>query len=69
MKHAFLRISDFGLRISSAAALSSLLSLCLLAALAGCAVGPDYKRPVVDTPPSYRPASDATLPCGHEHLC
>ena len=34
--------------------------LALVAALAGCAVGPDYKRPAVDTPAAYRTASSAT---------
>ena len=28
-------------------------SLCLLGALAGCALGPDYQRPDIDTPASY----------------
>ncbi|MBS1115865.1 MAG: efflux system, outer rane lipoprotein, NodT family, partial [candidate division NC10 bacterium] len=29
--------------------------LCLAAlAFAGCAIGPDYRRPTVDTPPSWR---------------
>src|ERR1043165_4943497 len=43
------------------------ISLCgvSLALLAGCAVGPDYKRPVVDTPASYRTAgSDTHAPSG-----
>jgi multidrug efflux system outer membrane protein len=64
MKPAFFRPSDFSLRTFSAAALSSFLSLCVLAALAGCSVGPNYKRPAVDTSPSYRTASDAKLPAG-----
>lgn len=34
--------------------------LLLLLALAGCAVGPDYKRPAVDAPPVYRPAESDT---------
>jgi NodT family efflux transporter outer membrane factor (OMF) lipoprotein len=45
---ALVRNSGFGLRISSAA---------LLAALAGCAVGPDYQRPAVESPASYRTAA------------
>jgi multidrug efflux system outer membrane protein len=31
----------------------------LLAALAGCAVGPDYSRPAVDSPAAYRTAASA----------
>jgi len=41
---AFLRVSDFGLRISSALAL----------ALSGCALGPNYHRPAVTTPAAFR---------------
>ena len=37
-----------------------LISLALLAALAGCAVGPDYKRPTVDTPPDFRTSASGT---------
>jgi outer membrane protein, multidrug efflux system len=29
-------------------------AIALIAALAGCAVGPDYERPVVEAPPAYR---------------
>ena len=37
----------------------------LLATLAGCAVGPDYKRPAVNTPANYRAAaSDTNAPSG-----
>lgn len=36
--------------------MGGLASLLLLAALAGCAVGPDYKRPTVDVPGQYRTA-------------
>ena len=37
----------------------------LVAALAGCAVGPDYKRPAVDAPAAYRTAaSDTNAPAG-----
>jgi outer membrane protein, multidrug efflux system len=69
MKQDFLRHSAFGFRISSAAALSSLLSLGFLAALAGCAVGPDYKRPAVDAPAAYRTAaSDTIAPAGTNAL-
>ena len=30
------------------------LATCLSGVLLGCAVGPDYKRPSIDTPPAYR---------------
>ena len=61
----FLRISVFGFRISSAAPGGSILPLLLVAALAGCAVGPDYKRPAVDAPAAYRTAaSDTKAPAG-----
>ena len=59
-----IRSSDFGLRISRAAPRVSLLALAFLAALAGCAVGPDYKRPTVDAPAAYRTAADAVAPTG-----
>jgi multidrug efflux system outer membrane protein len=52
-----LRISDFGFRISSNAILTCGLLLILLA---GCAVGPDYKRPAVDKPHDYRRAASDT---------
>jgi multidrug efflux system outer membrane protein len=40
-----------------------IILLALLAALAGCAVGPDYKRPVVDSPGAFRrAASDTSAP-------
>ena len=59
------RASGFGFRISSAAPTGSILPLLLLAALAGCAVGPDYKRPGVDSPAAYRRAgSDTNAPAG-----
>lgn len=51
-----LRTSDFGLRTSSAALLTLLSLVTLLAALAGCAVGPDYQRPAVEAPGAYRAA-------------
>jgi len=39
------------------------LTLFLLAVLAGCAVGPNYKRPAVETPGAYRrAASDTNAP-------
>ena len=63
--HYGFRISDFGLRISSAAPVAFVLSLALVAALAGCAVGPDYQRPGVKAPAAYRTAaSDTNAPAG-----
>jgi multidrug efflux system outer membrane protein len=56
----FFRISAFGFRISSAAPLVCSLSLGFVAALAGCAIGPNYKRPTVDTPAGYRRAASDT---------
>jgi multidrug efflux system outer membrane protein len=56
----FLRTSAFGLRTSRAAPLASLCSLLLVAALAGCAVGPDYQRPAVATPATFRAPPDTT---------
>lgn len=44
----FLRVSGFGVRIF------------LLIGLAGCAVGPNYKRPTVETPGGYRRAPTDT---------
>ncbi len=65
MKPAFFRISDFGFWVSSAAFIASVGSAALLAGLAGCAVGPNYKRPVVDEPGTYRRAeSDTNAPSG-----
>lgn len=55
----FLRIPDFGLRISSAPFAAPVLLL-LLAALAGCAVGPNYQRPKTDTPSAFRAAATST---------
>ena len=49
-------------QISSAATWASLLFVGFLAALGGCAVGPDYKRPAVDTPAAYRTSSAETNP-------
>jgi outer membrane protein, multidrug efflux system len=61
----FLRPSALGFRISSAASLASVLLVVLIAALAGCAVGPDYKRPSVDTPAAYRTSTAETnVPAG-----
>ena len=65
MKQAFVRTSDFGLRVSSAVPFVFVLFLILVAALAGCAVGPDYKRPAVDSPAAYRTAGpEAGAPAG-----
>lgn len=45
--------------------LSALAAAVLLAALAGCAVGPDYQRPTVDTPTAFRlAATDTNAPSG-----
>ena len=57
MKKQFFRPSVFGSRISSAAPTASIIFLVLVAALAGCAVGPDYKRPAVNEPTAYRTAA------------
>jgi outer membrane protein, multidrug efflux system len=58
MKQAFFRISG-------AASRAPVLLLVVAAALAGCAVGPDYKRPSVDSPSAYRrAASDTNAPSG-----
>ena len=51
------RLSDFGFRVSSAAPVAFLASLPLIAALAGCAVGPNYKRPAVTSPDNFRSAT------------
>ncbi len=44
----FFRVSDLGIRVS------------VLVVLAGCAVGPDYKRPGVESPGAYRRAATDT---------
>jgi multidrug efflux system outer membrane protein len=41
-----------------------LFSISLLVILAGCAVGPDYKRPASDVPASYRQAGTNTMASG-----
>ena len=52
-------------QISNAAPIASVLFLVLVAALAGCAVGPNYKRPALDTPAAYRTAeTDTNAPSG-----
>ena len=52
-------------RVSRAVPATPVLSLIMVAALAGCTVGPDYKRPTVDTPASYHTAaSDTNTPAG-----
>jgi multidrug efflux system outer membrane protein len=59
------RILDFEFQISSAALGTIVSSLILVVALAGCAVGPNYKRPEVDSPTAYRTAeSDTNSPSG-----
>ena len=69
MKQPFFRISDFGLRTSSAAFMASILLLVLVAVLAGCAVGPNYQRPAAEAPAAYRTAaSDTNAPAGTNSL-
>ena len=61
--------SSIGFAQRSAAALASALCLALLAALAGCAVGPDYKRPETEAPAAYRTAAtDTNTPAGTNAL-
>jgi outer membrane protein, multidrug efflux system len=60
-----LRTSDLGFRMSSVAPLAAALGLVFLAALAGCAVGPNYQRPAVDAPAAYRTSpADTNAPAG-----
>lgn len=49
MKFGF-RISDLGIRISR----RSWIGIGLIGVMAGCALGPNYKRPEIDTPSKYR---------------
>jgi outer membrane protein, multidrug efflux system len=42
------------------------LSVAAAALLAGCAVGPDYRRPALDVPPLYRDAAPATTGAARE---
>lgn len=51
------RLSGFGFRVSSAVPVAFLASLTLIAALAGCALGPNYKRPAVSSPDNFRSAT------------
>ncbi len=52
-------------QISGAVPIASVPFLVLVAALAGCAVGPNYQRPAVDAPAAYRTAdSDTNAPSG-----
>ena len=65
MKKPFFQISNLvavrqDFRISRSAPTPRVLFLVLVAVLAGCAVGPDYKRPAVDSPGTYRRASSDT---------
>ncbi len=60
MKRLFLRISSFGFRTSRTATCATAFSLVLLAALAGCAVGPIYQRPALETPATFRAAGSET---------
>lgn len=52
VQRRLLRTPAFALRIS--------IPLLLFAVLAGCAVGPDYQRPALDTPGAFRTAASAT---------
>lgn len=51
----FSAMSGFHSRVQAA----WLVSLALLVALAGCAVGPNYKRPALNTPATFRAAASA----------
>lgn len=53
----FLRTSHFGFRTFSAAGWIFSVSLTLIAALAGCAMGPNYQRPAVSSPDNFRGAT------------
>jgi len=53
-----------GLRGGTAASVAGVLTLLLFVALAGCAVGPDYERPAVDTPLAFRPAGSDSRDLG-----
>jgi outer membrane protein, multidrug efflux system len=56
-----LRVLSFGFRHASAAGVGSVLSVGLLAVvLVGCAVGPDYQRPALSTPGTFRAAASET---------
>jgi multidrug efflux system outer membrane protein len=57
VRWGFESISGFGLRISD---FHLVLSVCSLGLLAGCAVGPNYKRPVTDSPAAFRVENHAT---------
>ena len=48
---------EFAVRSTRLDLMSVLASLGLFAALAGCSVGPDYKRPALDTPAAYHTVS------------
>jgi outer membrane protein, multidrug efflux system len=51
--------------VTSGVSIVSLPLLIVVAALAGCAVGPDYKRPAADAPSGYRTAAtDTNAPAG-----
>jgi outer membrane protein, multidrug efflux system len=55
-----MKTGDFRFRISNVAPVASVSFLVLLAVLVGCAVGPNYQRPAVDTPASFRAAATST---------
>jgi len=46
--------------VRMAGPLAMAVSMVLLAALTGCAVGPNYERPAVETPSTFRPAASDT---------
>jgi multidrug efflux system outer membrane protein len=57
------RISGFRFRCSGAAPATFALCLAVLVGMAGCAVGPNYKRPATDAPNAFRrAASDTNAP-------
>jgi outer membrane protein, multidrug efflux system len=63
MKKAFLQLSGSGAWLSAAGAAGSLALLVF--ALGGCSVGPDYKRPSIQSADTYRRASsDTNAPAG-----
>jgi outer membrane protein, multidrug efflux system len=56
-------------KVRMAGSLAMAVHMVLLAALSGCAVGPNYQRPPVDTPAGYRTAaSDTSPPAGAQSL-
>src|SRR5512138_1716461 len=63
MTKRWLLFSDFRLRICHTRPATPFFSCFMAAMLGGCAVGPDYQRPVVHIPGTYRrAASDTNAP-------